>query len=286
MTDKKLAELILDIAKIPSFTTYECRLHPYVLEFCEQVGAQTEVIGGSILATTAGKGTRTVALSAHLDKNNYWDDSSPREIFADTTENGAKLHGLLDDAVGMGVCLELLRQSASRKFPPLQMLFTECEESHGFRLHQHLLKDGGKNHNPGKGACLLSEHLIEKKMVPTAVVVVDVTPKFHGKKGIALYSRPWEKFDGDPAPELERQTDRIAEEFYRLCPRLKDYNNSNDYVRFGEKLNEGDAIVPCFALEPSVGNYHSCDEEVWVEDINETAGILTRFLESFAASNQ
>jgi hypothetical protein len=33
--------------------------------------------------------------------------------------------GLLDDAVGVGICLNLILKSTSHKFPPLFVLFSE-----------------------------------------------------------------------------------------------------------------------------------------------------------------
>ena len=275
MENHQLFELIMKAAKIPSFTTFENRMHPFVREFCESIGATPEFIkDNNILIEAPGAGERPIALSAHLDKNNYrcWGDDPPREIPVEN--HGELLRGLLDDAVGVGVCLHLLAQSQKRQFPPLQILFSECEESFG------------AGSDSGIGARRLSDHLEQEMKIPAAVVVVDITPKFQGKSGIALYSRPWEMRGGAPTPELEKQTEAMAAQFHRICPRLKDYNNTNDYVEFGERLNQGDATVPCFALEPSVKHYHTPDEEVLTNDIAETAETLAQFLESFAAESR
>ncbi len=280
----ELIKIILQVAEVPSFTTFEERLHPFVRDFCEGVDVKPQFIdGNNVLIEAAGTGVRSVALSAHLDKNNYWDDNPPEEIPVEN--NGEYLRGLLDDAVGVGVCLYLLKQSALRKFPPLQILLSECEESFGFRRHPQLLKNGGDDTHPGIGACRLSHYLVEQQKIPGALVVVDVTPKFRGDPGIALYSRPWEMHGNEPTADLEEQTEALAAAFHRLCPRMKDYNNTNDYVTYGEQLNQNDMTVPCFALEPAVNNYHSPEEEVFVDDIAETAEVLAQFLESFATNN-
>ena len=287
MENPQLFELIMKAAKIPSFTTFEDRMHSFVREFCESIGVTPEFIeGNNILIEASGAGEQPIALSAHLDKNNYWGDKGytpPREI---PVENrGELLCGLLDDAVGVGVCLHLLEQSRKRQFPPLQILLSECEESFGFR-RKHLLNKKTKGLEPGIGARRLSAHLEKEKKIPAAVVVVDVTPIFDGESGIALYSRPWEKHSGGSTPELEKQTEAMAAQFHRICPRLENSNNKNDYVEFDKRLNQSDATVPCFALEPSVKHYHSCKEEVRTNDIAETAETLAQFLESFAAESR
>ena len=286
MENHQLFELIMKAAKIPSFTTFEDRMHSFVREFCESIGVTPEFIkGNNILIEASGAGEQPIALSAHLDKNNYWGDKGytpPREI---PVENrGELLCGLLDDAVGVGICLHLLEQSRKRQFPPLQILLSECEESFGF--DRNLLNKKTKGLKSGIGARRLSDHLKQKLKIPAAVVVVDVTPKFRGKSGIALYSRPWKMHGGAPTPELEKQTEAMAAQFHRICPRLENSNNKNDYVEFGKRLNQSDATVPCFALEPSVKHYHSCKEEVWTNDIAETAETLAQFLESFAAESR
>ena len=288
MENHQLFELIMKAAKIPSFTTFEDQMHSFVREFCESIGVTPEFIkGNNILIEASGAGEQPIALSAHLDKNNYWGDrgyTPPREI---PVENrGELLRGLLDDAVGVGVCLHLLAQSQERQFPPLQILFSECEESQGFCNYPHLLRDDDDELRPRIGAHRLSAHLEKEEKIPAAVVVVDVTPKFRGKPGIALYSRPWEMHGGAPTPELEKQTEAMAAQFHRICPRLENSNNKNDYVEFGKRLNQSDATVPCFALEPSVKHYHSCKEEVRTNDIAETAETLAQFLESFAAESR
>ena len=290
----ELMELIMKIAKVPSFTTYEFRLHPFIEEFCKSIGAKPVFIDDSnIMVETHGTGELSVALSAHLDKNDYWSargKMQPKEIRSGIREEerGLRLRGLLDDAVGIGVCLHLLKQSSRRKFPPLKILFSECEESF---FRRRLTRD--KRHNNGEskngdefyngmGARRLSAHLIEQGKIPAAVVVVDVTPLFDGEPGIALYSRPWEIHGGHVTSELENQTEVLVDEFHKLCPRLEDENNTNDYAVYGYELNKGDSVVPCFALEPSVKCYHSPREKVYVDDITETAEVLGGFLEWFA----
>ena len=293
----ELTKLIMDIAKVPSFTTYEFRLHPFIQKFCESIGAKPVFVDdGNIMVETRGTGELSVALSAHLDKNDYWSyegEEQPRKIpvTSDENEDGKlRLRGLLDDAVGVGVCLYLLKLSAHRQFPPLKILLSECEESFSWRrlTPDKRYNDGkcknGETFSNGMGARRLSKHLIEQEKIPAAVVVVDVTPLFDGEPGIALYSQPWERYDGSPTPELKQRTESLTKEFHKICPRLKDDNNKNDYVVYGEELNKNGSVVPCFALEPSVKCYHTSNEKVFVEDIMETTEVLAKFLESFAKS--
>ena len=294
ISTNELTKLIMDIAKVPSFTTYEFRLHPFIKKFCESIGAKPVFVDdGNIMVETRGTGELSVALSAHLDKNDYWSWEGEEQpigipITMEDKDGKLRLRGLLDDAVGVGVCLYLLKLSAHRKFPPLKILLSECEESFFLRclktdkLHNNGVNKSGEEFYNGMGARRLSKHLIEQEKIPAAVVVVDVTPKFEGEPGIALYSRPWERYGGSLTPELEKRTESLTKEFHRICPRLKDDNNKNDYVVYGEELNKNGSVVPCFALEPSIKCYHTSNEKVFVEDIMETTEVLAKFLESFA----
>ncbi len=277
----ELTDIILKVARIPSFTSYEHKLHPLIEEFCKEIGVELQFIeGNNILIEVPGIGDNPIALSAHLDKNNYCDAAMPQEeIFA--TCNGEYLHGLMDDAAGVGVCLHLLKQSATRKFPPLQILLSECEESMGFD-HPDLLKDRGENIMPGIGAQRLSNHLIKNDKVPAAVIVIDVTDHFNGDKGIALYSRPWEMNNTKPTEELLEMNNAMVAKIKELCSRAVDSNNKNDYLKYASELNQEGRTVPCFALEPSVHNYHSAKEEIFVDDVMEIADVLSKFMEDFA----
>ena len=265
MLENQLIKTIQEIARIPSFTGYEYRLHDYIQDFCNDLRLIPELVpDNNILIETPGEGA-PIALSAHLDKNNYWGAEYPQSIPAVHAET--KLTGLLDDAVGLGLCLEILKESADREFPPLQILLSECEET------------------SGDGANELAKHLIKTDKTPAALVVIDVTPKFAGAPGLALYSAPWEilpwhRGAGRPDKELRQKIEKFAKEFHQLCPRLDAYNNYNDYAVYGQAFNKHQRPVPCFALEPSVDNYHSADEAVWVHDIIETKNILTQFLEN------
>ena len=288
----KLLNLILEIAQIPSFTTHEKRLHPFIQDYCSNLGLPLlHLNDGSILVETPGKGEMSVALSAHLDKNDYWTrkgEEQPEELNASI--NGENLKGLLDDAIGVGVCLYMIEQSLKGKFPPLKILFSECEE--GFfkqyytyetigKLRNNGITSNGVKYSSGMGAQILSSYLMQKKEIPSALFVIDVTPLFDGEPGIALYSEPWEITNDKPTPELKSRTEKMESKLKKICPRIVKANNVNDYAFYGKMFSMNDMIVPCFALEPSIEYYHSPNEKVNVHDVTETVKILDKFLKWF-----
>ncbi len=279
----ELGDLILDIARVPSFTSHEERLHPLIKDFCADLGnISLSFVGNNVILESEGEQSApVVALSAHLDKINHF-GKEKRALSAERIDNDGSpgLSGLLDDAVGIGICLHLLRQSAHRRFPPLQILLSECEESAMFRSDRDLLKNGGEGLSPGIGAERIAGHLVATGRVPRLVIVVDVTPLFRGNPGIALYSNHWENHGAAPSEPLINRTEMLAEQFQGVCPRMQRRNNVNDYVTYGRQLNREGLVTPCFAVEPSVGGYHSPEETVYDDDLVEVVAMLTQLLES------
>ncbi|MGI9559152.1 MAG: hypothetical protein ACR2NQ_05790, partial [Thermodesulfobacteriota bacterium] len=164
-------------------------------------------------------------------------------------------------------------------FPPLQILLSECEEGSMFRQHEDLLKGQGEGLYSGIGAERISKYLVKNNTLPSLVVVVDVTPLFGGEPGVALYSNHWERHGHEPSPELVDKTENIVGIFQDVHPEIMLSNNMNDYVTYGGEFIRQNEVVPCVAIEPSVENYHSAEEMVFVEDVVKVAEIVTNVLE-------
>ena len=294
-TQSDIIDSILEIAKIPSFSTYEHRLHSFIIKFCQDIGITPVILeDGNIFIETEGNGEKSIALSAHLDKNDYWGEKNQKHpIELETNRSVGEITGLLDDAVGIGICLHLLKKSVNGKYPPLKVLFSVCEEyffnqyhsldGSSSILHNNGICEQGCQFYSGMGAEKLSLHLIEKNEIPSALIVIDVTPLFSGNPGIAIYSEPWQLINRNFSFETIAATKEIESNLKKICPRLAVGNNINDYIIYSHVFESCGFVVPCLALEPAVEFYHSPHEKVFTNDIIEVESVLDRFLESFAA---
>ncbi|MBN1515055.1 hypothetical protein JXA32_00645 [Candidatus Sumerlaeota bacterium] len=275
-----LIGLICRLAAVPSFTTYEDRIHPLVREIAamQPLAEMQRIPENNLLIRMPGRPElRPVALAAHLDKINHFcaDREEPVYIGRDAD----RLTGVLDDSMGVGICLSLLLKAAPESWPPLYLLLSECEEGTGLREHPHLLRDGGEGWHHGIGAERLSQYLRAQDAAPALTITVDVTPKFQGKLGLAIYTNHWELNEVEPSEELVRRTEEVCEAFVKIEPRLTRHNNSNDYLVYGCEFNVDPARPSVsVALEAAVHPNHRADEQVHIGDILDLASMIERFL--------
>ena len=281
----RLLDLICLLAEVPSFSSFEERIHPLVLAAASQMpGVEAEVVAtrNLVLRVPGDPRRRPVALAAHLDKINHFDRHHNAPLVVERSEQ--KLCGLLDDAVGVGICLYLGLVAAREGFPPLLILLTELEESTGLRQHPHLLRGAGHGLEHGLGARRLSRHLVGGGTVPSLVITVDLTPKLRGAPGLALYTDHWEHNGLEPSAALRRETERVAADLLAQDPRIQRLNSTNDYLTYGRLLNSETAPdqqpVVSVALEPSVWPYHQTREEVYIDDLGRVADVLVPFLKA------
>jgi len=273
---------IQECAEIPSFSSYEERLHPYIGMLARTTTGvrEIDVPGNNRIITVPGNHNRKpVALTAHLDKINHYGSSYPKRLPVEITED--HIEGAMDNCVGLGILLTIMQLSKKYDFPPLYLFMSEMEESYGLRKHPELLKNKGKNRSHGMGARRISDALLKIGHIPAVIITVDTTPLFKGRPGVALYSEHWEYHDNDPTPEHREHTQQIVNHFSKIYPALYLANNTNDYLIYGEAFNKsGKYSVPSVALEPSIHPYHQKGERVFISDIQQVLDILIRFLES------
>lgn len=210
-----ILSIIRDIAVVPSFSSYEDRIHPVVRSLLQTVGGLDwhAVADNNLVVCVPGDTSRRpVALSAHLDKINHFGDNPPAELPFHIGKE--KITGQMDNAAGLAICIALAQISREHSFPPLMLLFSEMEENFGLKHHPHLLKNGGSGLHSGMGAERISRYLQKQEMLPSAVVTIDTTPLFKGDKGVALYSGHWQ-FTGKKPDKLEKErTEAIVKEFF------------------------------------------------------------------------
>lgn len=261
---QSVTELIKQVAVVPSFSSFEERLFPILASYINDVDLDCTRVAFNNWAIKPKESRPEYWFCAHLDKINHFGEPIPEAI--PTEIKDGCLHGLLDDAFGVGMVLWLLknRHRFSRSFG---VLFTEMEESTDLRKRPHLLKHRGNRVKHGMGAQKLARHLLGQENQTKAVITLDTTPLFKGKPGIALYSKHWELTKMQPNIAIktihEDWEDRMQERFSGLVLA----NNTNDYLHFGQLFAERNFMAVSMALEPSIGNYHSAEEYIHLTDV-------------------
>lgn len=272
---------ISETAKVPSFSTYEERLHPYVRSVFKSLPGSEEidVSGNSLIFKIPNNETDyTVALAAHLDKINHYGKNHPNELPVEITES--YIEGAMDDSAGLGIILALAENLADiQPLPGLLFFFSEMEESKGLKEHPHLLKKKGDGYTHGMGARNIAGACLEGGEIPDEVITVDTTPLFKGEPGVALYSKHWEYNNLDAGGELIDRTRATVEQFKEIDSEIHLDNNTNDYLHYGYKFNaESSDDVVSVALEPAIFPYHQKGERVYKKDIDRVLKILVNYL--------
>jgi di/tripeptidase len=276
---------ITEIAQIPSFSTYEERLHPYIRQIFDDIAAAEEIdVGGNnlIYRIRDDPESETVALTAHLDKINHYGTDYPTPLPVDIVDG--QIEGAMDDSAGLGMVVTLAEMAESHQWPNMLFFFSEMEEKKGLKEHPHLLKNNGKGYTNGMGARRISQRCRELNTVPGQVITLDTTPLFKGKKGIALYANHWELNNLDPIQRLIQKTEQAVDQFLAIDSNIKVDNNTNDYLHYGEEFNkENDRSTVSVALEPSIYPYHQKGERVFIDDIGRCLSILESYLNDFSS---
>lgn len=272
---------ITEVAQIPSFSSYEERLHPYVQRVFEGIESADEVeVEGNNLIYKLGNNPHlpTIALSAHLDKINHYGKEYPNPLPVAILDD--QIEGAMDDSAGLGVVLTLAEQFQDHRWPNLLFFFSEMEEKKGLKEHPELLKNNANGYKNGMGARRIAQRCIELDLLPEQVITLDTTPLFEGEQGLALYANHWELNDLDPSQDLIKQTELTVKKLLDINPTIKIDNNTNDYLHYGEVFNKNaDNITVSVALEPSIYPYHQKGERVYINDIDQCLTILKTYLD-------
>lgn len=271
-------------ARVPSFSTFEERLHPYIENVFRSVpnAENIPVPGNSLIYSLNNKGSETtIALAAHLDKINHYGEIFPEQLPVSMTDK--QIEGAMDDCAGLGILLAIARHSTQLAKPRLLFFFSEMEESKGLREHPELLKNSGEGYSHGMGARQISKTCLEKGIIPDQIITIDTTPLFKGRPGIALYSRHWEFTDLEPSEKLLEKTRETEKHLQKIDPHIQPANNTNDFLHYGYEFNaSAEETVVSVALEPAIYPYHQKGERVFVEDIYRILDVLTTYLKQMS----
>ncbi|MCW9706203.1 M28 family peptidase [Fodinibius salsisoli] len=285
MSPKSLITHIKEVAKCPSFSTYEERLHPYICEIFQDITTSEEVsVAGNNLIFQIGNDPEqpTVAIAAHLDKINHYGESHPDTLPVSVTDR--YIEGAMDDSAGVGLLLALAEafDNESHGGPNLLFFLSEMEESKGLREHPERLKNEGEGYKHGMGARRIAQACLTTEHIPDVVITLDTTPLFKGKRGLALYAKHWELNDLKASESLKSATSNVVKAFQAIDEEIELHNNTNDYLHYGYEFNEkGSHDVVSVALEPSIYPYHQQGEKVFVADIRQVYQNVLRFLKTY-----
>jgi hypothetical protein len=260
---------IQQVAKCPSFSTYEERLHPYILQTFDgtEDSEQIECAGNNLIFRIGNEAAKpTIAIAAHLDKINHYGKSYPEKLPMKLKEQ--HIEGAMDDSAGVGLLLALAEASAEEKWPNLLFFFSEMEESKGLREHPQLLKNEGEGYIHGMGSRRIAHRCQELRQIPETIITIDTTPLFKGESGIAIYAKHWDLNDLEATKSLKKKTKKVISSFQAIDPQIELHNNTNDYLHYGYEFNHntGQDVVS-IALESSINPYHQKGEQVFIRDI-------------------
>ncbi|MFK7845684.1 MAG: hypothetical protein AB8G77_10310 [Rhodothermales bacterium] len=278
-----VVDFIIESAKIPSFSTFEERLHPYLYEIlneCNDVNIVHIKDNNVLVEIGLKQGVKPVVVTSHLDKINHFGKDYPEVLNVEVKEG--EIVGQMDDTAGIGICLNLIKKAQDNDFPPLVVLFSEMEESTGLKHHPHLLKNNGKDVGPQIGAKRLCEYIDTQNLDPVAFITIDTTPIFKGESGVALYTEHWEKTGFMPDSTLRGKIEKIKSFVLSCDSEVTLANGTNDYMVYGEYFGRPEkGNVPSIAIEPAIYPYHQIGEGVFIEDIMRIESILEKLLLNF-----
>src|SRR5699024_4662878 len=92
---------IRQTAQIPSFSSYEERIHPYIRSvFAKTDSKEVDVEGNSLIFQMDDQPDKaTIALAAHLDKINHYETEYPEMLPVSVTDE--YIEGAMDDCAGL-----------------------------------------------------------------------------------------------------------------------------------------------------------------------------------------
>lgn len=227
----ELFEIIRQIAMIPGLSGNEEGVRRFIKSW-----VQREVPGLPIEEDATGNifcGKGALKLCAHMDKKN-----DPH-----FTENEHEIIGKLDDAVGVGIILYLLKEF-KRGF---KALFTVGEEVGHYGAREIVTA--------------------KKFMAQSKVIVIDTSPFGESFKGPLIYQKVGAQIMD---PLLIRLLEQIASE--ENIPVQYADAKSNDAIEFAA------VGIPTVALEPHLENYHTSKERIAKADVIATYWILAQLI--------
>lgn len=275
-------KMIKKTAEIPSFSSFEERIHPTIESYfngliTSGLVSKIPVVGNNLIYRYDNGSDLTIALTAHLDKINHYSNDYPKKL--PVKETDTFVEGAMDDCAGLGIILAVSSLLPQKNFPNILFFFSEMEESKGLKEHPELLKNNGEGYKHGMGARRISQACLQQSIIPDEIVTIDTTPLFKGERGVAIYSKHWELNDLKADKSLVKKTRDTVNRFLSIDENIHLDNNTNDYLHYGFEFNsKANKDVVSLALEPAIYPYHQKGERIYKSDIMRVLNILIQYL--------
>ena len=268
--EKHMEELIRNLnalSSIDSFSTHEDEIRMNLKEILKKFEMKCEVDEKGNLWGEPEKGKqKNILVSAHMDKVGA---GNP------VTHVGNRLKGRLDNALGLSVIIELLKNGLRPS-----ILFTVEEESDyevvrgGLPAFEERELPDGFYH---AGARFAAEKLTQQLEKPKLAIVVDVTRMGKVGDGPIIYTSSGYKKPGKQSYFSPKILKNIAKIINPLGIGANyQEGNPNDATELA-----GVPEMGTLAVEIPVINNHTANEEADLGDVEKTIKILTSILENF-----
>lgn len=266
--EKSREDLIDDLktlSSIESLSRQEAEKRNRLMEILNGLGLECSIDEkGNLWAESEDKNQKNILLCAHLDQV-----GAGKEVALE----GDRLKGRLDDALGLSIILQLIKQGLrpSVLFTVEEESEIEIEKDGKILLKRRELPDGIYN----AGARYAAEKLANQKDKPKVVIVVDVTRMGRVGDGPIVYTssglkRPGKQFHFPP--EMLKNIFEIISPAKPGVSYLE--GNANDSIEF--------TFVPgmgVLAVEIPVENNHTDHEEANLNDVEKAIKVLRRIIE-------
>lgn len=261
--EKNLEALIGDLrelSSLDSFSGEEAVIRSRLSNMLESFGMDCSADDkGNLWAKSKDEHQGRILLSAHMDKVGRGEK---------VVLEKDRLKGRLDDALGLSVILQLIRQGLrpSILFTVEEESAREVEQGGQTRLEARTLPDGIYN----AGARYAAEKLAAEIDKPKLIIVVDVTQMGKVGDGPIVYTssglkKPGKQFYFPPA-----MLKKVAKIVHPKKPGISyAEGNANDSIEFTFVPDVG-----VLTVEIPVENNHTPHEEASTEDVKKTIEVL------------
>ena len=267
--EKNMENLVEDLGTLSStesLSGQETKIRNHLKGILDSLGLKCLVDEkGNLWVKSEDKNQKNILLCAHMDKVG----AGKKAIL-----EGNRLRGRLDDALGLSVILQLIKQG----FRP-SILFTVEEES-----KIEIEKDGKTSLEARKlpdniynaGARYAAEKLTNQSDKPKLIIVVDVTKMGQVGNGPIVYTSSGLKRPGKQFPFPQKMLKNIAKIINPSKSGISYLEgNANDSIEF--------TFVPeigVLAIEIPVENNHTNNEEANFDDVEKAMNVLRRIIEN------
>lgn len=274
-------KLLKEVATCPSWSYSEDVIHPLIEKFLKDNFKDYSItklpdhsLIVSIVSIPGNSDNEPIAIGCHIDKINHYNfqkeydrliflyendkfddidkeqdsDLDETETEIEYIENETYVKGIMDNSIGLSLCLYIAKTVREQSDKPLYLLLSSQEEV-------------GMN-----GARTISEYMIKEQIrLPELFITLDTCPRCIGDRGVALYRNGF-----DPNQNIKKW-------FLKENSEMFIGDGATDYLVYSQYFTKKYKI-PSIAIEPAVTNMHTLNEIVFKDDIQLTYDLLVKFI--------